>query len=119
MMTTFPHLIIPARDAHASAAFVADLLGLPSSATAGRVTSVRLPDGGALEFATVADDRELAPQHYGVALDGDAFEDVLARVRERRLLFWGDPHRPRCDEPGDARAISLVDPSGHWLEVIG
>jgi extradiol dioxygenase family protein len=113
------HMIIAARDKDASAAFLAEILGLPAPAPMGRFAAVVLDGGVTLDFADA--DGPIRPNHYAFAVSGDEFEAIFERVQRRGLSFWADPQRRRPGEIADrgrGRGFYFEDPTGHYLEVL-
>ena len=72
-----------------------------------------------LQFAAPPND--FLPQHYAYLLDDAHFDRAYAKITERGLEHWADPQRAR---PGEinrehgGRGVYLLDPSGHYLELI-
>ncbi|GAA1649369.1 VOC family protein [Georgenia ruanii] len=113
------HTIVHARDKHASAAFLADLLGLPAPTTYGPFAVVELANGVSLDFAD--DAGPIRSQHYAFLVSEDAFDAVLGRIVERGLDYWADPYhrRPNVINTNDGgRGLYWADPDGHNLEII-
>ena len=89
------HTIVSARAPAVSAAFLADVLGLPEPARFGPFHVVEVDNGVALDFMQA--DGAIAPQHYAFLVSEEAFDEIFARHRERGVPWWADPgHR----EPG-------------------
>lgn len=116
MPAAFNHTIVAARDRHASATFLADLLGLPEPTSWGPFTSVELDAGVFLQFAEPPVE-EIQMQHYAFLVDDDTFDRALAKVTE----YWADP---QMKLPGEintnhgGRGFYFFDPAGHGLELI-
>jgi catechol 2,3-dioxygenase-like lactoylglutathione lyase family enzyme len=113
------HTIVNARDRHASAAFLADLLGLEPPTTYGPFAVVQVGDTS-LDFADDHSPNEIRPQHYAFLVSEDDFDAILARIRSRRLPFWADPsHRHEGINHNDGgRGLYWLDPDGHNLEIL-
>jgi len=119
MTAKLDHMIVTARDKHASATFLADILGVRPPVPAGHFMMVEVAHGLTLDFDDFEGD--ILPQHYAFAVSEPEFDDILGRIRERRLRYWADPQRTRPDEVaqrGPGRAVYFEDPSGHWIEVL-
>jgi catechol 2,3-dioxygenase-like lactoylglutathione lyase family enzyme len=119
MPVQLDHTIVAAHDNKASAAFLAEILGLPAPKDLGHFQAVPLDNGITLDFATT--DGEVTTQHYAFAVSDVEFDDIYDRVRQRDLQIWADPMRSRPDEirkRGDSRGFYFDDPSGHLLEVL-
>jgi catechol 2,3-dioxygenase-like lactoylglutathione lyase family enzyme len=112
------HTIVAARDRHASAAFLAEVLGLAPPTTYGPFSVVQLDNDVQLDFM---DDEEVHPRHYAFLVTEEEFDGVFGRIRARGLEFWADPFR---QQPGEinthdgGRGVYWSDPDGHVLEVI-
>jgi catechol 2,3-dioxygenase-like lactoylglutathione lyase family enzyme len=113
------HTIIRARDKRESAAFLAEILGLPAATSYGPFLVVQLDNDVSLDFAD--DHGEPHSQHYAFLVDESDFDDIFARIQERELPYWADPFRRR---PGEfntndgGRGVYWEDPNGHLLEII-
>lgn len=119
MPARLDHTIVPARDRNASAAFVAQMLGLPPPEPAGRFAAVALDNGVTLDFADT--DEPFDRAHYAFAVAPKELDEILARVRERGLPWWADPGHRCANEAydrGDSRGFYFDDPDGHSLEVL-
>ncbi|MGH2896918.1 MAG: VOC family protein [Solirubrobacteraceae bacterium] len=121
-MITFNHTLVPARDKRASARFYADMLGLAVSdrnATSppGVFDVVRVGDM-TLDFQNV---NNFEPHHYAFAVDDEAFDLILTRIKESGLEHSADPQH---EHPGElnhwngGRGLYFRDPNGHNLELL-
>lgn len=113
------HTIVFAHDKERSAAFLAEMLGLPVPIPFGPFLTVQLDNEVTLDFADA--DGEIAGQHYAFLIGEAEFDEVFARIRARDLPYWADPyrHRPGRINTGDGgRRIYFDDPSGHFLEIL-
>lgn len=119
MTVQLDHTIIAAHDNKESAAFLAEILGLPAPTTVGHFEMVTLDNGVSLDF--MDRDGDITVQHYAFAVTDEEFDEILARVRQRDLPIWADPSQSR---PGEIRQIDgsrgfyFPDPSGHFLAVL-
>ncbi|MGK5115582.1 MULTISPECIES: VOC family protein [unclassified Geodermatophilus] len=112
------HTIVAARDRHASAAFLADLLGLASPTTYGPFAVVQLDNDVSLDFMEEA---EVHPRHYAFLVSEAEFDEVFGRIRARGLDHWADPFQQRPGEINTndgGRGVYWQDPDGHVLEII-
>jgi catechol 2,3-dioxygenase-like lactoylglutathione lyase family enzyme len=119
MAVQLNHTIVHARDKHASAAFLAELLGLPAPTTYGPFAVVDLANGVSLDFAD--DAGPIRSQHYAFLVGEDDFDAILGRIVERGLDYWADPYhrRPNVINTNDGgRGLYWSDPDGHNLEII-
>ncbi|AKQ66099.1 hypothetical protein A176_003011 [Myxococcus hansupus] len=119
MPVTFNHTIIAAKNRQASAQFYLDLLEANEAPSWGPFTNIQLDAGVLLQFAEPPFDIQM--QHYAFLVDDERFDRALARLQERGITYWADPHRQR---PGDinhdhgGRGLYVMDPAGHGLELI-
>jgi catechol 2,3-dioxygenase-like lactoylglutathione lyase family enzyme len=112
------HTIVAARDRHASAAFLADLLGVGPPTPFGPFAVVRLANDVSLDFM---DEEEVVPRHYAFLVGEEEFDRTLGLIRARGLEHWADPFRRRPGEintDDGGRGVYWHDPDGHLLEVI-
>jgi catechol 2,3-dioxygenase-like lactoylglutathione lyase family enzyme len=113
------HTIVFCRDQRASAAFLTEMLGLPEPKRFGPFLVTELANGVSLDF--LESDQEIASQHYAFLIGEDDFDRVYARIRERGLAHWADPHQHRPNEINHndgGRGVYFPDPDGHFLEVL-
>jgi catechol 2,3-dioxygenase-like lactoylglutathione lyase family enzyme len=121
MAITFNHTIVAAKDRRESATFLTELFGLPAPREFGPFLAVQLDDGVSLDYAQVAADDQVRPQHYAFLVSEDEFDAIYGKIRDRDLPHWADP---RGSRPGEinhndgGRGVYFQDPSGHYLEII-
>ena len=114
------HTIVAARDAHASAAWFADMFGVAAPEHLGPFWQVTTANGVNLDFADASGDR-LTPQHYAFLVGEADFDQIFGRVLDRGLDHWADPHR---HHPGEinhhdgGRGVYFLSNDGHFLEII-
>ena len=119
MSVKLNHTIVSARDKHASAAFLAGVLGLPAPVPFGPFVGVQVDNEVTLDFLDA--DGEITPQHYAFLVSEAEFDQIFGRIRERKLPYWADPGRTRADEINHhdgGRGVYFKDPNGHLLEII-
>lgn len=119
MAIDFNHTIVWARDSQASAAFLAEVLGLPAPRRWGQFAVVRVDNGVNIDFMNA--DGEIARQHYAFLVSDSDFDEIFGRIRERALPYWADPARSQQGEINHhdgGRGVYFEDPNGHLLEVI-
>ena len=118
MAVELNHTIVKVRDKHASAAFYAEVLGLPAYTTYGPFTVVTLANSATLDFM---EDGPVHSQHYAFLVSEDEFDAIRDRITARGLTYWGDPARRMVNEVNHAdggRGLYWEDPDGHFLEII-
>ncbi len=63
----------------------------------------------------------IVPQHYAFLVSDSEFDAIFARILERKLPYWADPHH---HQPGQintrdgGRGLYFDDPDGHNLEIL-
>jgi catechol 2,3-dioxygenase-like lactoylglutathione lyase family enzyme len=119
MTARLNHTIVAAEDRDASALFLAEMLGLPAPLKLGHFTVVTVGDRLTLDF--MATNGEIAPQHYAFLVNDAEFDEIFARIAQRRMPYWADPSRRQRDAINhwdDGRGLYFDDPNGHLLEII-
>ncbi|MFF7564198.1 VOC family protein [Streptomyces pseudovenezuelae] len=119
MTVQLNHTIVAAHDKHASARFLADILGLSVSPQYGPFVPVEIPNGVTLDYMDTGE--EIRPQHYAFLVSEDDFDTIFARIREAGLTYWADPshHRPgEINHNDGGRGAYFDDPDGHRLEIL-
>jgi hypothetical protein len=115
------HTIVHAHDRHASARFLAEILGLDQPTTYGPFVVVQVANDVSLDFADYQAPGELRSQHYAFLVDESEFDEIHGRIVERGLEYWADPfHREagRVNRNDGGRGLYWEDPNGHNLEII-
>ena len=113
------HTIVPARDPRASAAFLAEILGVSPPGRFGPFWTVMLDNGVTLDFQR--SDEEIPIEHYAFLVSETAFDAIFARIRARGLTYWADPAHERpleINRNDGGRGVYWNDPDGHYLEII-
>jgi catechol 2,3-dioxygenase-like lactoylglutathione lyase family enzyme len=80
---------------------------------------VPVSDDTSLDY--ISTDSQITSQHYAFLVDEIEFDEIFARVRERRLSYWADPGRQERDQINTwdgGRGLYFEDPNGHLLEII-
>jgi catechol 2,3-dioxygenase-like lactoylglutathione lyase family enzyme len=119
MAIHFNHTILAARDSRASAQFLAEILGLPAPTHWGPFEMVTTENGANLDYLDV--EGEIAPQHYAFLVSEPEFDDIFARIRQRKLDYWADPGQMQQGEVNrhdGGRGLYFEEPNGHLLEII-
>jgi catechol 2,3-dioxygenase-like lactoylglutathione lyase family enzyme len=113
------HTIVPARDAHASAIFVADILGLAAPVRFGPFWVVSLDNGVSLDFQH--SDEAMPIEHYAFLVSEEEFDAIFARIKARGLTYWADPAHSQpfeINRHDGGRGLYWNDLNGHYLEII-
>jgi catechol 2,3-dioxygenase-like lactoylglutathione lyase family enzyme len=114
------HTIVHALDPVESARFLVDVLGLGAPKRFGPFMAVALDNGVTLDFIR-AEPHQIIIEHYAFLVSEEEFDQIFARIRERGLPYWADPHH---SQPGEinrhdgGRGVYWNDPNGHYLEII-
>ena len=117
MTVELNHTIVHARDKHASAAFVAEILGLTVGEPTGPFVPVVLGNDVTLDFM---DSDHLSPQHYAFLVDDELFDTAHQRLLDRKVQTWADPDHQEPDAVNTrwgGRGVYFPDPVGHSLEI--
>jgi catechol 2,3-dioxygenase-like lactoylglutathione lyase family enzyme len=113
------HTIISAGDSRASAAFMAEILGLAAPTRFGPFMMVETDNGVSLDFIDA--DGAINPQHYAFLISEPEFDEIFGRIQARGLPFWADPGQSRPGELNHndgGRGAYFEDPDGHLLEIL-
>ena len=118
-MAVLNHTIVRAHDHTGSATFMAEILGLPAPVSLGHFAVVQASEATSLDFIHVDD--AVTAQHYASLVTEAEFDEIFARIADRRLSYWADPGRNEPDEINTwdgGRGVYFDDPNGHLLEII-
>ena len=119
MAIEFNHTIVWARDSAASAAFLADMLGLPAPRKWGPFQVVATSNSVNLDF--MDKDGEIPSRHLAFLVSEPEFDQIFGRIRQRGLDYWADParkHHGEINRHDGGRGVYFCDPNGHLLEII-
>jgi catechol 2,3-dioxygenase-like lactoylglutathione lyase family enzyme len=119
MAVRLNHTIVAAHGRDAAALFMTEILGLPPPSVLGPFAVVQVGDDTSLDF--MESDGEITSQHYAFLVSETEFDEIFARIRERRLPYWADPSQEQPDEINgwdDGRGLYFEDPNGHLLEIL-
>jgi catechol 2,3-dioxygenase-like lactoylglutathione lyase family enzyme len=119
MPARFNHTIIASIDTAEMAAFYRGILEADDAPSWGPFRNLQIADGVLLQFA--APPIDFPPQHYAYLVDDQHFDRAYARIVADGREHWADPQRTRPGEINDehgGRGVYLLDPSGHYLELI-
>lgn len=125
MAVRLNHTIVAAHDKNTAALFLTEILGLSPPSLLGPFAVVRVSEDTSLDYMDVKEYRgaqgEITPQHYAFLVSESEFDEIFARIRERRLPYWADPYRHKRDQINiwdDGRGLYFEDPNGHLLEIL-
>ena len=119
MTAQLNHTIVSCRDKKESAAFLAEILGLPEPTLWGHFAIVNADNNVSLDFMETGG--EVTPQHYAFLIDDAEFDDVFGRITQRGLDYWADPglsQKGEINHRDGGRGVYWKDPDGHLLEVL-
>lgn len=119
MAVQLNHTIVSCRDQQASAAFLADLLGLPPPTRYGPFHVVETSNGVSLDFLTT--EGGIHPQHYAFLVSEAEFDEIFGRIQAQKVAHWADPEQrqPNAINRHDGgRGVYFEDADGHVLEII-
>ncbi len=119
MSVELNHTIVYAADRDATAAFLAQILGLPEPTSYGPFLVVECANGVSLDV--LPHPGTPSPQHYAFLVSEDEFDAIHERIKARDLPYWADPyHRvPNEINTNDGgRGLYWSDPNNHVLEII-
>lgn len=120
MPARLDHTIVRSRDRFAGARFLTGLLAAPDPEPFGPFASVPLDGGVTLDYLD-DDSGSIVPQHLAFLVSEDEFDEILARVKERNLPYWADPHHrqpQRINHEHQGRGVYVEDPDGHSIEFL-
>jgi catechol 2,3-dioxygenase-like lactoylglutathione lyase family enzyme len=118
MAISLDHTIVHATDKHASATFLANILGLEAAPPWGPFVPLLIPNGVTLDFLETS---VVHKQHYAFLVDDAEFEPIFERIQRAGAHYYADPHGTR---PGQinyrfgGRGVYFDDPDGHIMEVL-
>ena len=119
MSVQLNHTIVNVKDKRESASFLCDILGLAAPTPYGPFLVVQVDTDVSLDY--LDNPGGVHTQHYAFLVDEPEFDEIFARIRDRGLPYWADPHK---SEPGQVnthdggRGLYWEEPSGHLLEII-
>ncbi len=119
MSVKLDHTIVWCRDKRRSAAFLTEILGLPTAQPFGPFLVADLENGVSLDFHETAE--PIAGQHYAFLISEAEFDQIFGRMTARAVDYWADPglREPgRVNRADGGRGVYFQDPDGHLLEII-
>jgi catechol 2,3-dioxygenase-like lactoylglutathione lyase family enzyme len=120
MSARLDHLLVPAKDAKASAEHLAALLAVPSGpANAGPFHAVYVNDGLTFDFDTA--EGAYPVQHYCFRVSDAEFDALLDRLKSRGVPYRSTPHGGldgKVDTAHGGRIVYWTGPEGHIWEAL-
>jgi catechol 2,3-dioxygenase-like lactoylglutathione lyase family enzyme len=116
MAVELNHTIVSAQDKHASAAFIAEILGVKVGEPTGPFVPVTLANNVTLDYM----DTGISPQHYAFLVDDELFDAAHQRLLDRGVPTWADPDHREPDAINTrwgGRGVYFPDPVGHNMEI--
>ena len=120
------HLAFPVHDLAAARAFYGGVLGCREGRASARWIDfdlgghqivAHLVEGYRAEAPAHAVDGDAVPtSHFGLVLAWDAWEQLVARLKEHGATFLIDPHVRFRGRAGEQATTFVCDPSGNALE---
>jgi len=114
----FNHTIVHAKDKKKSASFLTEILGLPAPVPFGHFLVMQTQNGASLDF--IETDERFDTQHYSFLVSEDEFDQIFARIKDRKLAYWSDPGKNQAHQTykfNGGRGVYFEDPSGHLMEI--
>ena len=118
MTVQLNHTIVPAHDKHASAQFIADILGIEVAGEFDPFVQVQLANDVTLDYMNST---SFSSQHFAFLVDDEVFDAAYARLRARGVQTWADPdhHEPdSINTRWGGRGVYFPDPAGHNMEIL-
>ena len=123
------HLIVPAKDKHASAQLFAEIFGLEVKPSEGRFAQVAIDEHLTIDFADDEHTRGilhfvpelLENHHYAFYVSDEEFDGIFQRVKIKGLAYGSGPTTDTDGRVGDrrgGRALYFRELNGHLLEVM-
>lgn len=114
------HTIVPAKDAHASARQLAELLGVPwGRAAAGPFVAVYVNGGLTLDF--IETDEAFPVYHFCFRVDDAGFDAILARLKAAGIAYRSSVRGPQDNAISTdygGRGLYWNEPEGHQWEML-
>ena len=112
------HIVIPAKDKHASAQLLAYILGLEVEEESGQSVRVRRRDGLTLDFS---EPQGCLALQCALLVSETEFDAALSRISSAAIKFSASFDGKGCGEVNlvhGGRGIYFDDPDGHLFELI-
>ncbi|MGH8794417.1 MAG: VOC family protein [Stackebrandtia sp.] len=120
MSVQLNHTIVTSVDRQTTADFWGDILGLEVGKAWGPFIPIDTANGVTLDFVDVPEE-DVKPQHYAFLVSEAEFDAGFAKITERELTFWADPHshvEGEINYNDGGRGVYFLDPNGHFMELI-
>jgi catechol 2,3-dioxygenase-like lactoylglutathione lyase family enzyme len=114
------HTIAGATNKEDSAKFLVDILGAGTLVDYPPFLGVQLDNDVTIDFMDYGD-FPITPLHYAFLVTEDEWDGIFARIQERSLNYWADPHRNQLGEINHhdgGRGVYWEGPDGHLYEAI-
>ncbi|MCW2640629.1 MAG: hypothetical protein JWP76_2935 [Dactylosporangium sp.] len=118
MSVELNHIIIPARDKHASAKFLADILGVPVGQPADPFVPVTVSNAVTLDYINRTD---FHSHHCAFLADDEDFDAAFTRIRDAGITYYADPGHQQpweINHRWGGRGVYFDDPNGHNMEIL-
>jgi len=112
------HTIVPSRDKHSSARFLARILGIGPPRAFAHFVCLETANGVSLDYD---DSSDFGSQHYAFLVGDNDFDAIYERVRNEGIQYYADPgHRypGEINTRDSGRGFYFFDPDGHNIEVL-
>ncbi|MCE7006794.1 VOC family protein [Kibdelosporangium philippinense] len=119
MAVELNHIIVSAKDAKASATFLADILGLEVGDKWGPFYPLVVSNGVTLDYIDTTAD--IQAQHCAFLVTDEEFDASFERIKAAGIPYWADPHKETPNEINHlfgGRGVYFDDPDGHVMEII-
>ncbi|MFE6780023.1 VOC family protein [Streptomyces sp. NPDC057702] len=122
MPARLDHTIMHSTDSAVSARFLTDLLAAPEPRPFGPFVAVPVEGGLTIDYADfIVQPDEIVMQHLAFLVSEEEFDAIHARVLERKLPYWSDPHHEgpqQLNLRSGGRGLYVDDPDGHSIEFL-
>jgi catechol 2,3-dioxygenase-like lactoylglutathione lyase family enzyme len=118
MSVQLNHIIIPAHDKHASAKFLADILGVPVGQPVDPFVPITMSNAVTLDYMNRED---FHSHHCAFLVDEDEFDAAFTRVQQSGITYYADPgheHPGEINHHWGGRGVYFDDPNGHNMEIL-
>jgi uncharacterized protein len=119
------HLAFPVSDLAVARHFYGEVMGCPEGRSSdvyvdfdffGHQIVAHISSDGQGKGASTFDGHTVPVPHFGVNLDGEAWEALAARLRAHGVTFAEEPHQRLIGQRGQHRTMFFFDPFGNAME---